>query len=68
MRDVHLADTWRMSEQIRCPECGSSNLVASGVYEHGTWIHRLTCWTCRDCQSIVALREGEATALVTEAD
>jgi hypothetical protein len=32
-------------------------MVASGVFEHGTWIHRLTCWTCRECRSIVAVPE-----------
>jgi hypothetical protein len=57
MSDVELADVWLMNEQIRCPECGSEDLVASGVYEHGTWVHRLTCWTCRDCEAIVAVRE-----------
>jgi transcription elongation factor Elf1 len=47
-----------MSELKACPECGSESLVASGVFEHGTWIHRLTCWTCRECRSIVAIPEG----------
>jgi hypothetical protein len=49
-----------------CPECGSGALVASGVYEHGTWIYRLTCWTCRDCQTIVAVPVEGGTALDTE--
>jgi hypothetical protein len=65
--DVQLADAWPVSEQMGCPECGSRSLVASGVYEHGTWIYRLTCWTCRDCQTIVAFRESEAAALDAEA-
>jgi hypothetical protein len=47
-----------MNEHIVCTECGSESLVASGVFEHGTWIHRLTCWTCRDCRSIVAIPEA----------
>jgi hypothetical protein len=37
-------------------------MQASGVFEHGTWIHRLTCWTCRDCQAIVAVRETDILA------
>jgi hypothetical protein len=49
----------RMNENSACPECGSKALVASGVFEHGTWILRLTCWTCRDCRSIVAIPESE---------
>jgi ribosomal protein S27AE len=57
-----------VSEQIICPECGSGSLVASGVFEHGTWIYRLTCWTCRDCQTIVAFPEGDASALYPEAN
>jgi transposase-like protein len=57
-----------VSEQIECPDCGSESLVASGVYEHGTWIYRLSCWTCRDCQTIVAFPEGDATALHPEAN
>jgi hypothetical protein len=44
-----------------CGECGSGSLVASGVFEHGTWIHRLTCWTCLDCRSVLAIPESEAT-------
>jgi hypothetical protein len=59
----------QVSKQLVCLECGSGSLVASGVYEHGTWIHRLTCWTCRDCQTIVAIAEGaEATTLAPDAD
>jgi hypothetical protein len=54
---------WLVREQNQCPECGSGELVASGVYEHGTWIHRLVCWTCNDCQAIVAIREGAAAQL-----
>jgi hypothetical protein len=65
--DVQLADARPVNEQIVCPECGSGSLVASGVYEHGTWIHRLTCWTCRDCQTVVAVREGDGPALDPEA-
>jgi ribosomal protein S27AE len=54
---VSAADDPAMSEQKACPECGSESLVASGVFEHGTWILRLTCWTCKDCRSIVAIPE-----------
>jgi ribosomal protein S27AE len=61
--DAQLPDARDVTEQIVCPECGSGSLVASGVYEHGTWVYRLTCWTCRDCQTVVAFPEGEATAL-----
>jgi hypothetical protein len=59
-------DAGRVSEQMICPECGSGALVASGVYEHGTWIYRLTCWTCRDCQTIVAVPVEGGTAPDTE--
>jgi len=48
-----------VTDQIVCSECGSDSLVASGVFEHGTWIQRLTCWTCRDCRAIVAVPESE---------
>jgi hypothetical protein len=48
-----------VSDQIVCSECGSTSLVASGVFEHGTWIQRLTCWTCRDCQAVVAVPESD---------
>ena len=37
-------------------------MVASGVFEHWAWIDRLTCWTCRDCQAIVAIRETDILA------
>jgi hypothetical protein len=47
-----------MNEHSACLECGSNALVASGVFEHGTWILRLTCWTCRDCRSIIAVPEA----------
>jgi len=47
---------------MTCPACGSGSLVASGVYEHGTWTYRFTCWTCRDCRTIVAAPVEEATA------
>jgi hypothetical protein len=57
-----------VSEQIVCPECGSGSLVACGVYEHGTWIYRLTCWTCRECQTIVAVPVGEAATPDPEAN
>jgi hypothetical protein len=52
-----------MNERIVCTECGSESLVASGVFEHGTWIHRLTCWTCQDCRSIVAIPEGRVAVV-----
>jgi len=58
-----------MSDHEVCPACGSGSLVASGVFEHGTWIHRLTCWTCSDCRTIVAIPEPtteEATRLEVE--
>jgi hypothetical protein len=45
-----------------CTDCGSVDLAASGVFEHGTWTYRLTCWTCRDCQSVVGVREEEVTS------
>jgi hypothetical protein len=54
---VRVTDARRVSEQMVCSECGSDQLVASGVFEHGTWIQRLTCWTCLDCQTIVAVAE-----------
>jgi hypothetical protein len=57
--DARLADAAGVTEQIMCIECGSTSLVASGVFEHGTWIHRLTCWTCRDCQTIFAVPEAD---------
>jgi hypothetical protein len=56
------ADVQEVSERIKCTGCGSVDLVASGVFEHGTWTHRLTCWTCRDCQSVVAVREEEVAS------
>jgi hypothetical protein len=58
-----------MTDHEVCPACGSESLVASGVFEHGTWIHRLTCWTCSDCRTIVAIPEmttEEATKLEAE--
>jgi hypothetical protein len=58
MDDGWLADAGGMNEYSACPECGSRALVASGVFEHGTWILRLTCWTCRDCRSVVAVPEA----------
>lgn len=65
--DPRLADAGLMSEQIVCTECGSTSLISSGVFEHGTWIHRLTCWTCRDCRTIFAVPEAESPALDAEA-
>jgi hypothetical protein len=62
MDDAWLADAVGMNEHSACPECGSQALVASGVFEHGTWILRLTCWTCRDCRSIVAIPESQIPA------
>ncbi len=53
--DPRLADDPAMTEQSVCTECGSDSLVVSGVLEAGTWIQRLTCWTCKDCRSIVAI-------------
>jgi transcription elongation factor Elf1 len=52
-----------MSERTACPECGSGRLVDCSVYEHGTWIHRLTCWTCGDCQTVVAVDEAPVPSL-----
>jgi hypothetical protein len=51
-------ETMGMSE-ILCPECGSDSFVESGVFEHGTWIRKLTCWTCNDCRAIVAIPEEQ---------
>jgi hypothetical protein len=48
-----------MNEQTACPDCGSNALVASGAFGHGTWILRLTCWTCRDCRNVVAIPEEQ---------
>ncbi len=53
------ADDPGMSEHNVCPECGSESLVASGVLEHGTWVRKLTCWTCRDCRAIIAIPEEQ---------
>jgi transcription elongation factor Elf1 len=53
----------RMTDQIVCPECGSSSLVACGVYEHGTWQYRLSCWTCRDCRAVVGVAEAAIDTL-----
>src|SRR3954466_8947455 len=61
--DAHVADARRVSEQIVCSECGSGSLTSSGVFEHGTWIHRLTCWTCRDCRTIFTVPGSEASEL-----
>jgi len=64
--DTRLADAGRVSEQMVCSECGSASLISSGVFEHGTWIHRLTCWTCRDCRTIFAVAEAETSGLDAE--
>ena len=64
--DTRPADAVRVSEQIVCSECGSASLISSGVFEHGTWIHRLTCWTCRDCRTIFAVPEAEGSGLDAE--
>jgi hypothetical protein len=55
-----------MSEEVVCSECGSASLISSGVFEHGTWVQRLTCWTCRDCRTIFAVPEAEASGLDAE--
>jgi len=55
-----------VSEQMVCSECGSASLISSGVFEHGTWIHRLTCWTCRDCRTVFAVAEAETSGLDAE--
>ena len=52
-----------MSEHSICTECGSDSLVASGVLEHGTWIQRLTCWTCKDCRSIVIMPDDHGSPI-----
>ena len=52
-----------MSEHSICTECGSDSLVASGVLEHGTWIQRLTCWTCKECRSIVIIPDDHSRAM-----
>ena len=64
--DAHLADAGRVSEQVVCLECGSASLVSSGVFEHGTWTHRLTCWTCRDCRTVFTVPAAEALGLDAE--
>jgi hypothetical protein len=61
--DAHLADAGRVSEQVVCFECGSASLVSSGVFEHGTWTHRLTCWTCRDCRTVFTVPAAGALGL-----
>jgi hypothetical protein len=48
-----------MSEHNVCGDCGSEDLVAVGVFEHAKWIYRLTCWTCRDCRTVVAAAEED---------
>jgi len=64
--DARLADAGRVSEPIVCSECGSASLISTGVLEHGTWIHRLTCWTCRECRTIFTVPEAEASGLDAE--
>jgi len=64
--DTRLADAGRVSEQVVCLECGSASLVSSGVFEHGTWTHRLTCWTCRDCRTVFTVPAAEALGLDAE--
>jgi hypothetical protein len=64
--DPRSTDAGRVSEQIVCSECGSASVISSGVFEHGTWIHRLTCWTCRDCRTIFAVPGAEASGLDPE--
>ncbi len=66
--DARPADAVRVNEQIVCSECGSTSLISSGVFEHGTWILRLTCWTCRDCRTIFAVPEAEASGPDAEGD
>ena len=61
--DARPADAGHVSEQIVCSECGSASLISSGVFEHGTWIHRLTCWTCRDCRTIFAVPGSDGSGL-----
>ena len=36
-------------------------MIESGVFEHGTWIRTLTCWTCLDCKTIVAVAQDLPT-------
>jgi hypothetical protein len=31
------------------------------VFEHGTWIYRLTCWTCRDCRTVVGVAASDVS-------
>lgn len=40
-----------------CPECGSGQLIESGVFTHGTWIRTLTCLTCSECSSVFAIAD-----------
>jgi hypothetical protein len=58
IREAVVSDGRRMSDHVVCPECGSSSLIACGVYEHGTWQYRLSCWTCRDCRAVVGVAEA----------
>ena len=51
-----------------CLECGSASLVSSGVFEHGTWTHRLTCWTCRDCRTVFTVPGADALGLEEAVD
>ncbi len=44
-----------MHDQPICPESGSTALIESGLFTHGTWVHSLTCWTCSQCREIVAV-------------
>ena len=59
MDDPRRTDDPGMNEHSACPECGSESLIAAGAFDHGTWTLRLTCWTCRDCRSIVAIPESQ---------
>lgn len=64
MDDTRLADAAAMSDENGdiCTECGSDSIVASGVLEQGTWIQRLTCWTCKECRSVVLMPQNEVRA------
>ena len=61
------SETSVMSQPSNCQECGSSTWIESGVFEHGTWIRTLTCWTCTQCRTIIAVpEEASEDVLLTQ--
>ncbi len=49
------AETMGMSSSPSCQACGSQSMIEFAVFEHGTWVRKLTCWTCTDCRTVVAV-------------